>query len=145
MPFLCALCPSHFLTFQCLNRMFMLLPLMKTTIAFFSTALLLAMSTFAGPDVIIRERAKELSNQNNVRQGVAPPTQPPPSAQPAAAAAPQAPSQAVTRFQSDLAVLKAAAPATPDQKQKLASDLIAMAQGAKPSPAAAAKLAEDLA
>src|SRR5882724_9851250 len=117
---------------------------MKRPLVFVCAATLLAASSFAGPDVIIRQRAKELSNQNNVRQGVAPPTQPAPAAQPAAAA-PQAPSQSVTRFQSDLAVVKADAPATADQKQKLANDLMAIAQGTKPSQAAATKLAEDLA
>ena len=39
------------------------------TLAF--AVLLFAGGVFAGPETIIRERAKELANQNNVRQGVA--------------------------------------------------------------------------
>src|SRR5712691_12171695 len=92
------------------------LPLMKTTLAFFGAAMLLATNTFAGPDVIVRERAKELSNQNNVRQGVAPPTQPPqpaPTTTPGTPA-PQAPpkSQAVLQFETDLGAIKANDPVT---------------------------------
>lgn len=113
------------------------------------TNALLIGSVFAGPETIVRERAKELSNQNNVRQGVAPPTQAP---QPAPAttpgtAAPAAPpkSQAVTQFEADLGSIKANDPVTPVIKQKLAADILAIAEGTKPGATAAAKLAEDLA
>src|SRR5713226_3042053 len=42
---------------------------------------LLALNAFAaGSEAIIKQRAKELSNQNNVRQGVPSPAQPPPQA-----------------------------------------------------------------
>jgi hypothetical protein len=116
---------------------------MKSTLALL--IVLTAATAFgAGSEAIIKQRAKDLSNQNNVRQGVPPPTQQAPPGQAAAPAAP-APSQAMTHFQSDLGTLKADAPATADQKQKLAADLMAMAQGTKPSQAAANKLAEDLA
>lgn len=106
-------------------------------------------SVLAGPETIVRERAKELSNQNNVRQGVAPPTQAP---QPAATAtpgstvpAPPPKSQAVLHFEADLGSIKANDPVTPVITQKLAADILAIAEGTKPSAAAAAKLAEDLA
>ena len=94
----------------------------------------------AGPADIIKRRAQELNNQNNVRQGVAPPTQPtqPPASTPAP------PSQSLTRLQADLAAMPGGSAATAEQKQKLANGLVAAAQGAKPTPAAAAKLAEDL-
>ena len=96
----------------------------------------------AGSEAIIKQRAKELSNQNNVRQGVAPPTQPSTPA-PAAPAAP-AQSAGMTHFQTDLGALKSDAPATAEQKQKLANDIMTMAQGTKPAQAAATKLADDL-
>jgi hypothetical protein len=104
-------------------------------------------SALAGPETIVRERAKELSNQNNVRQGVAPPTQPSqPSPTPGnTAPAPPPKSQAVLQFEADLGSIKANDPVTPVIKQKLATDILAIAEGTKPSPAAAAKLAEDLA
>ena len=51
---------------------------MKTAVLIIGAATFIAQSLFGqGADIIIRERAKELRNQNNVRQGVAPPTQQP--------------------------------------------------------------------
>jgi hypothetical protein len=104
-------------------------------------------NVMAGPETIVRERAKELSNQNNVRQGVAPPTQSPPSPTTPGTPAPQAPpkSQAVLQFETDLGSIKANDQVTPPIKKKLADDILAIAEGTKPSPAIAAKLAEDLA
>src|SRR5678815_3366000 len=122
---------------------------MKIALALAVANVLVIGNVFAGPETIVRERAKELNNQNNVRQGVAPPTQP---AQPSPTAtpgtpAPQAPpkSQAVSRFETDLGAIKANDPVTPAIKQKLADDIIAIAETTKPSQTAAAKLAEDLA
>lgn len=105
-------------------------------------------NVIAGPETIVRERAKELSNQNNVRQGVAPPTQSQPTPTTAPGTPPaQAPpkSQAVLQFEADLGSIKANDPVTPAMKQKLAADILAIAEGTKPSPTSAAKLAEDLA
>src|SRR5258706_12443049 len=106
----------------------------------------LAANCFAGSETIIRERAKELRDQNNVRQGVTPP-----SAPPAPATTPANPSQTLTpqqtilvRLQSDMGAIKAAP--TDDQKQKLARDLSATAMGtAKPTQASISKLADSLA
>jgi hypothetical protein len=105
----------------------------------------LALNCFAGSETIIRERAKELRDQNNVRQGVTPPSAP------AAPAASAAPSQSLTpqqtilvRLQSDMGAIKAAP--TDEQKQKLARDLTATAMGAtKPTQASISKLADSLA
>jgi hypothetical protein len=118
---------------------------MRTSLALLGAAVLLAGSALAGPEVIVREHAKELSNQNNVRQGVAPPTQPanPATATPATAA--PRPSPAITKLQTDLAAIKADCPATAEQKQKIAQDLVLAAQAAKPSAATAEKLSADLA
>src|ERR1035437_5415072 len=59
---------------------------MKTLLATAAVVGLLAPSVFGQAEQIIKQRAKELSNQNNVRQGVAPPTPaaPPPTARPPA-------------------------------------------------------------
>ena len=114
------------------------------TSAVLGTVVLISTFANADPAVIIRERAKELSNQNNVRQGVAPPTQP---AQPTVTpAAPQGPtiSPALMRFNTDIAAIKADAQITPDQQQKLSLELIASAQGPKPSLASVSKLAADV-
>ncbi len=97
----------------------------------------------AGSEAIIKQRAKELSNQNNVRQGVAPPATPPPQPKTPANAAPALTPAA--KLQTDLAAIKLNAPVTPAQKQQITSDLIALAQGSKkPSLSAASKLAQDM-
>src|SRR6266853_5688669 len=93
--------------------------------------LLLAACAYADPGVIIRERAKELRDQNNVRQGVAPPTQPAqPVATPNAPAGPTL-SPAILRFNTEIAAIRADEQVTLDQKQKLAQELVVAAQGAK--------------
>jgi hypothetical protein len=116
---------------------------MKTTFVPLGAALLLATTAFAGPEQIIKQRAKELNEQNNVRQGVAPPTQP--AAATSSAAAPAATSPNITRLQADLAALKTSSDITAEQKQKLSRDLAAAAEtAAKPSAAGTKKLADDL-
>ncbi len=118
---------------------------MKSTFVLLGVSSLIAAGAFAqGSDIIIRERAKELRNQNNVRQGVPPPTQPAQPTQPNAASTPAPQPQSLVQLQTDLAAIKTDSPVTAQQKQKLAGDLIAAAQGAKPSAAAVTKLAEDL-
>jgi hypothetical protein len=120
---------------------------MKSSFALAAAATLLTAAVLAGPgpgsDVIIKQHAKELVNQNNVRQGVAPPTQPA-QPQPATTATPPPKSPGYTRLEADLAAIRADVPVTVAQKSKIAGDIIAMAEGTKPSQAAAAKLAEDM-
>jgi hypothetical protein len=101
-----------------------------------------ALAAVTGVENIIKQRAKELSDQNNVRQGVTPPTQAP--APPVAAPKPAAASPALTQFQTSLAAIKMGTVLTDQQKQKLTQELTAVAQGAKPTTAVAAKLIEDL-
>jgi hypothetical protein len=117
---------------------------MRITFAFLGTIALASVWAHADPSVIIRERAKELRDQNNVRQGVASPTQP---VQPAVA--PNAPlgptlSPALVRFNTDLVAIPVDAAVTDDQKQKLAQELVGAAQGPKPPYALALKLATDV-
>src|SRR5271167_635683 len=115
---------------------------MKLTFSWVGAALLLASSALAGPDYIIKQRAKELSNQNNVEQGVAPPTQP---AQPAPTPGqPTAPTltPALARFQTDLGAINAGSQVSADQKTKLAQQLVAGALAARPSFATASKFAD---
>jgi hypothetical protein len=89
----------------------------------------------------IKRRARELSNQNNVRQGVPPPSQPP--AQPAArpvtaptAARPAAANPAtiqqqnIARLTADFAAIKPGAAATPERKQQLIKDMATAVRGA---------------
>jgi len=128
---------------------------MKTSFALVAVgaALLATGNAFAqGSMVIIKQRAKELRDQNNVRQGVPSPAPPAASAAPAAtptAAAPARPltaqEQILARLRADLTAIKPEAPATLALKLQLAKDLVAAAQGPKkPSQLGANRLAEDL-
>lgn len=118
---------------------------MKTSFALLACGCLITASAFGGSETIIRERAKELRNQNNVRQGVAPPTAAP-AAVPGAPSPGATPAQspAITRLQTDLGGIQMNSVPTPLQKQKLAQGAIAVAEGTKPSLATATKWAEDV-
>ena len=57
---------------------------MRTAFALLGAATLLAFGARAQSDVIIKKRAQEIRDQNNIRQGVAPPSQPRQPVRPAA-------------------------------------------------------------
>jgi hypothetical protein len=107
---------------------------------------LLAVSVFADP-IIVKQRALGLRDQNNVRQGIAQPTQPATTpATPVTPASPTPVQLSVAALRKDLVAIKANTAATADQKQKITQDLIGVAHGAnKPSQATAASLANSLA
>ena len=100
----------------------------------------------------IKQRAKELVNQNNVRQGVPPPA--PPAPRPAAPAPPGTPAapnpavlqaQNISKIKADLASLKPGSPVTREQKQQLIKDLAVAARSAKPSLPTVTKFVDTLA
>lgn len=104
----------------------------------------------------IKRRAKDLNQQNNVRQGVAPPAQAPakPVTVPAPAAARTAVSatpatlqqQHVARLKTDLAALKPGIPMDSGQKQQFINNLQAAARGPKkPSGATVGKFVNNFA
>ena len=105
--------------------------------------LLLGSHGTGGQDVIVKERAKTLRDQNNARQGVSP-TQP--SLPAAVATSPAAPglSPSLVQFQTELAGIKAESQVAADQQAKLSRELLAAAQGQKPSTALVNKLVADL-
>jgi ABC-type transporter Mla subunit MlaD len=119
---------------------------MKTVLSLIGAATLVAGSVFAGPDVIIKQRAKEIRDQNNVRQGVTTPGQATPPSQPSASTAPSPLlQQNLAKVRADLATFKPNSPVTPQQKLQFKNDLLASAQGAsKPSPATISALADSL-
>jgi len=125
---------------------------MKRAFALIGAVVLLAGSLFADP-VIVKKRALELRNQNNVRQGVTPPSQPAqpvqpvqPAPTPGTSASPTPIQQSIAKLRADLTAIKANSPATAEQKQQIARDLMAAAQGVnKPSQSTAAGLANSLA
>lgn len=110
---------------------------------FVMLALFLGASAWAGPEQIIKQRAKEVRDQNNVRQGVAPPTQTTPTAANPAASAGPAISASLTQFQTLLGAISPGSPATAQQKQQLAAQVVAAAQTrAKPAAATATRLVD---
>jgi len=119
---------------------------MKTTCALISAATLLSLTALAQSDVIIKQHAKEIRDQNNVRQGVAPPSAPSyPASPPAASTAPNPVQQSLAKVRTDLSAIQPGSTPTAQQKQQLAKDLLATAQGAnKPSSATVSALAEEL-
>jgi len=92
-----------------------------------------------GSAVIIKNRAKETVNQNNVRQGVPSPAQTPPppastSATPPGTSTPAvSPAESLARLKSDLAGFKTGSLATAAQKQEFIKHLAVAARTAKPS------------
>ena len=120
---------------------------MKRAFALIGVATLVAGSVFAGADVIILKHAREIKDQNNVRQGIASPSQPAqPTPTPATSASATPIQQSLAKLRADLTGIKANPPVTAAQKEQLAKDLMAVAQGgSKPSQATAANLANGLA
>jgi hypothetical protein len=98
----------------------------------------------------IKRRAKELSNENNVRQGVPPPSQT--TARPATPVPPATPTgpapltqeQSLAKLKADLAGFKTGAAATADQKQKFTVDLAVTAHTTKPTLNAVKKFVDAL-
>lgn len=109
----------------------------------------------AGPEHLIKQRAKDVANQNNERQGATPaqPSSPPAAqpTQPAVVAPPAQPpgpplSSRAASIRDALANLQKAAGATDEQRAQLEKSLSAAANGKiRPSQALLAKLASDLA
>jgi hypothetical protein len=103
-------------------------------------AMLAVTAANAGPEQLIKQRAKDIRDQNNARQGVPPPSTAPaqPQTQKPAAAAPARPSpaqQSLARFQGSLGEIKSGAVLDETTKQKLARELSGAAQYKKPSAA----------
>jgi hypothetical protein len=97
---------------------------------------------------IIKQRAKDLRDQNNARQGVpaAPASAPVPSAQTSPViAAPTPQQQSFAKVRTTVEQARAGTALTSKQREKLASDLVGMCAGSgKPSQVNATKLAESL-
>lgn len=106
--------------------------------------LLGATALTAGPEQIIKQRAKDLRDQNNARQGVAP-AAPAQVARPVPAISAMPAQPPLNRLTSDLVNIKTNSTVTQAQIQSFSRNLAAAAQGArKPSSATLNKLATDL-
>jgi len=103
----------------------------------------------AGSENIIKQRAKDLRDQNNARQGVPPPTPPFTPAAPAPAASSsnasaQTPNPALSKLQTTLSTVKRDGMITEELKSQVTTDLLAAARGRKPTVATIEKLAQQL-
>jgi hypothetical protein len=122
---------------------------MKRALVLLGAAMLLAGSIFADP-IIVKKRALELRNQNNVQQGVTPPSAPArptttPATTPGTTTSLTPVQQSIAKLRADLTAIKAISPVTAEQTQQVTKDLVGVAQGAKkPSPPTAANLAGSL-
>ena len=107
-------------------------------------SLLLGVSALtAGPEQIIKQRAKDVRDQNNARQGV--PTAPAPAARPAPVMSAIPAQPPLNRLTADLVNIKTNAAVTPAQIQSFSRNLATAAQGPrKPSSVALNKLATGL-
>src|SRR4051794_27559743 len=115
---------------------------MKRIALFGLISLLFSLTSFAGPEDVAKQKARNFKDQHNASQGV-PPAQPPPPAAPAqpvpaAPSGPQGISQAqqqnIDKLQTDLTAIKAGSEVTSEQKEVLASDCATLAKGTtKPS------------
>jgi hypothetical protein len=119
---------------------------MKPAFVLIGAATLLAVNAFGQADVIIKKRALEIRDQNNVRQGVTPPSQPvQPAVTPATSVSPTPVQLSVAKLRTDLTAVKGQAKVPAEQKLQITRDLIALAHGAnKPSQPTAANLADGL-
>jgi hypothetical protein len=96
---------------------------------------------------MIKRRAKETANQNNVRQGVPPPSPSTPRpATPAAGVSAPVVTQAasIARLTTDISNFKPNTIATDPQKQQFTISLTQSARGTKPSLGAVRKLVDSL-
>jgi hypothetical protein len=107
--------------------------------------LLLGASTMmAGPEQIIKQRAKDIRDQNNARQGV-PPAAPAPAARPTPVISAMPAQPPLTRLTTDLVNIKTNSTVTQAQIQSFSRNLATAAQGTrKPSSVTLNKLATDL-
>lgn len=97
---------------------------------------------------IIKQRAKEVRDQSNVRQGVPAPTQPHPAAPSPAPGpgqvAPNPQAQNIARLQADLAAMIGKT-ATPAVRQRFTRNLLAAASGRQPDRATVTRFVDSLA
>lgn len=95
---------------------------------------------------MVKRRAKETAEQNNVRQGVPSPAQNQPRPAAPAPAAPNAvtPAQSLAALKTDLGLFKTGSVATAEQKQQFTIHLAQAARGKKPTLPTVKKLVDSL-
>jgi hypothetical protein len=119
---------------------------MKTIFCLFALSAMAAQPVLADAQSMAKERAKEVVNQSNVRQGIGAPAGSPGGAA-AAATDPGRPLPAdpVAKLKADIAAISSSASVSAEQKKQLATDMLACARGSKkPSLATVQKFSNSL-
>ncbi len=119
---------------------------MKTFAAILAVALFVVatISVQAGPEIIIKQRAKEVVNQNNVRQGVGAPGTPAPQ-NPQAQAVRPLPPDPVAKLKADIAAIVSKPSVSAELKKQFTTNLLAAARGStKPTRAVVEKFGNSL-
>lgn len=119
---------------------------MKTTFCLIAIALGVANQVYAqgAAGVIAKQRAHEVVNQSNVRQGIGAPAAPattPTAAQPGRTL----PAEPISKLKADLAAIVGTSSVSADLKKQLTTNMLACARGSKkPSMAAVEKFSNSL-
>ena len=121
---------------------------MKSSGLCLGLAIVLPVAAWAGSEQIIKQRAKDIRDQNNTKQGVPPPASSthPAGPQPQAVILAPTPEQASTkRLSAAIEPIIAGANVTPEQRQKLNSDIMAAVPApTKPSKESVTRLSDEL-
>jgi hypothetical protein len=119
---------------------------MKIIISIIGLTLIGHCSVQAGSMEIIKQKAKNLNEQNNAQQGINAPATPAPSSAPATQPAPLLPPDPTAKVRAAIANVLCSTTATPEMKQQFTRDLLATARGShKPTAATVGRLTESLA
>jgi len=114
-----------------------------------SLTLFAVVTAHAGPETLVKQRAKDVRDQNNSRQGVpaAPPASQPSGPTPVELSRPTSSKpNATSKLKADLASWQTQKPVKPEAKQEFADDLQSAGKGSKrPSTAALKKFSDSLA
>jgi len=112
-------------------------------------AVLVTATAHAGPESLVKQRAKDVRDQNDARQGIpaAPPPAQPAGPQASEASRPTAAKRsAAAKLKSDLTAWQTQKPVKAEARQEFASDLQSAVRGSKsPSTSSLKKFSESLA
>lgn len=104
--------------------------IIKNTAAILTITLLVAASVQAGSENLVKQRAKEVVNQSNVRQGVGAPAAPAPQ-NPQAQPGRPLPADPVARLKADIASIVEKPSVSAELKKQFATNMLAAARGSK--------------
>jgi len=118
---------------------------MKSTFAILALAVWSAYSLQAGPETLVKQRAKDVRDQQNTRQGVPPPTAPQAAPKPAEPQRTAAKPNPTAKLRADITAWQSQNPVKPEAKKEFTQNLLSAVRGSKgPSAATVEKFAASL-